>query len=280
LGLTVLAAVAPLAWALFDLVVTGDPLYSLTGTQDTVSTLHRDTGLFDALRLAPRRIGEILREPVLLGAAVGVVLTAWKLRKRSGLMLAAAVISLGAFLLLATAGLAVITRYLLLPSTILALFGAAGVLGWLSLDRGDPWRMRWAACGGVVVLAMLVFVPQQANRLSDLRAKVGDQEQIRDDLHDVTEAKTFDDGCPEVAIPSTQGVPLLALWLDRRPSQISTSSSAAAGYLIAPVNPEVAKLFALDRNDPASAGAAPNGLNTRLATTAGNSSWLVFGRCG
>jgi hypothetical protein len=41
LPLTVLAAVAPFAWAIFDLVVTGDPLYSLTGTQDTVSTLDR-----------------------------------------------------------------------------------------------------------------------------------------------------------------------------------------------------------------------------------------------
>jgi hypothetical protein len=279
LPLTVLAAVAPLAWALFDLAVTGDPLYSLTGTQDTVSTLHRDTGLVDALRLAPRRIGEILREPILLGAAVGVVLTAWKLRKRSALMLAAAAVSLGAFLLLAMAGLAVITRYLLLPSTILALFGAAGVLGWLSLDREDPWRMRWAACSAVVVLAILVFLPQQANRLSDLRARVGDQEQIRDDLHAVTEAPTFDRACRHVAIPSTQGVPLLALWLNERPSQISTSSVPLSGYLIAPANPEVAKLFALDRNDPASTGIAAGGIKPRLGTTAANSSWLVLGRC-
>jgi hypothetical protein len=279
LPLTVLAAVAPLAWAIFDLVVTGDPLYSLTGTQDTVSTLDRPTGLFDALRLAPRRIGEILREPVLLGAAVGLVLTAWKLRKRSWLMLAAAVISLGAFLLLATAGLAVITRYLLLPSTILALFGAAGVLGWLSLDRDDPWRMRWAACGGVVVLAMLVFVPQQANRLSDVRAKVGDQEQIRDDLHDVIHEPAFDRACRQVAIPSTQGVPLLALWLDRRPSQISTSSMPSAGYLIAPANRDIANLFRLDPNDPASKSPAANGVNPRIATTAADASWLVFGRC-
>jgi hypothetical protein len=279
LPLTLLAAAAPLAWAAFDLAVTSDPLYSLTGTKDTVSTLNRPTGLFDALRLAPRRIGEILREPVLLGAAVGIVLTAWKLRKQSALMLAATVVSLGAFLLLATAGLAVITRYLLLPSTILALFGAAGVLGWLSLDRDDPWRMRWAACSAVVVLAILVFVPQQANRLSDLRARVGDQEQIRNDLHDVTEVRSFDESCPNVAIPSTQGVPLLALWLDRRPSQISTSSVPPAGYLIAPANPVVAKLFALDPNDPASKGAAASGINPRLGTTAANSSWLVFGRC-
>ncbi len=280
LPLTALAAVAPLAWALFDLALTGDPLYSLTGTQDTVTTLDRPTGLFDALRLAPRRIGEILREPVLLGAALGAVLTIWKLRKRSALMVAAAVIAAGAFLLLATAGLAVITRYLLLVSTILALFAAAGVLGWLELDRDDPSRRLWAAGAAVVVLATLVFAPQQFNRLSDLQARVGDQEQIRDDLQDVTEEPAFDRDCAEVSIPSTQGVPLLALWLDREPSEISTSGTPPSGYLIAPVNGEVAELFRLDEHDPAASSPAANGINPRIAATASNSSWLVFGSCG
>jgi hypothetical protein len=277
LRLIALAAAAPIAWAAFDLAVTGDSLYSLTGTQDTVTTLHRPTGLVDALRLAPRRIGEILREPVLLGAGVGAVLSLWLLRGRSALMAGAAGISLGAFLILATAGLAVITRYLLLPSTILAIFAAAGVLGWLSLDRNDPWRNRWAICGAVVALAMLAFVPQQANRLSDLQTKVGEQQRIRDDLHDVTEERAFNDDCDRVSIPSTQGVPLLALWLDRRPSQISTSPVPSPGYLISPANSVVAKLFALDPRDPASGPAA--GINPRIATTSANRSWLVFGRC-
>jgi hypothetical protein len=40
--LIALAAAAPVGWAAFDLAVTGDALYSLTGTKDTVGTLHRD----------------------------------------------------------------------------------------------------------------------------------------------------------------------------------------------------------------------------------------------
>ena len=37
-----LAAAAPLLWALGDLIVTGDPLHSLTGTRDTAQRLQRD----------------------------------------------------------------------------------------------------------------------------------------------------------------------------------------------------------------------------------------------
>ncbi|MFN2612727.1 MAG: hypothetical protein ABR536_05100 [Solirubrobacterales bacterium] len=277
--LALLAAAAPLAWAAFDLAVTGDPLYSLTGTRDTVSALGRDTGIVDALRLAPRRLGEILREPVLLGAAGGLVFGIGLMRRRTALPAAAGGLALGAFLVLATAGLAVITRYLLLASVFGALFAAAGVLGWLSLERQHPWRRRWAAFGIVVVLAMLVFAPQQFNRLSDLRDSLGEQEQIRNDLHAVTEEPRFDRSCRRISIPSTQGVPLLALWLDLRPSQISTSAAPPSpGYLIAPANTEVAERFALDRHDPAGAGLPP-GINLRLATTAANSSWLVFGAC-
>lgn len=69
-----LALAAPLAWSLSDAVLTGDPLWSLTGTQEAASQLRRATGLDDAILLAPRRIGEIVREPVLLGAVAGAVL--------------------------------------------------------------------------------------------------------------------------------------------------------------------------------------------------------------
>ena len=77
-----LAAAAPLLWALGDLIVTGDPLHSLTGTRDTAQRLDRITGLAEVPGTVPRRLGEILREPVLFGAAGGGVLALAFLRTR------------------------------------------------------------------------------------------------------------------------------------------------------------------------------------------------------
>src|SRR4051794_32766102 len=68
-SLLALAAAAPLLWAFADLAVTGDPLHSLLGTRGTAQTLERITGLGAVPGTAPRRLGEILREPVLFGAA-------------------------------------------------------------------------------------------------------------------------------------------------------------------------------------------------------------------
>src|SRR4051812_12386178 len=76
--LIALALAAPALWALSDLIVTGDPLHSLLGTRDNAETLERITGLDEVPLTAPRRLGEILREPVLFGAAGGGLLAlAW-----------------------------------------------------------------------------------------------------------------------------------------------------------------------------------------------------------
>ena len=92
-------------WALSDLIVTGDPMHSLTGTRDTAQRLDRITGLDELPTTVPRRLGEILREPVLFGAAGGGLLALAFLRTRVALGAIAGVAALVAFCILATAGL-------------------------------------------------------------------------------------------------------------------------------------------------------------------------------
>ena len=48
-GLTLLAAAAPLIWLVSDLLVTGDPLWSLKNTRHTASTLDRVRGIGNVL---------------------------------------------------------------------------------------------------------------------------------------------------------------------------------------------------------------------------------------
>jgi hypothetical protein len=276
LGLTALAASAPVLWALSDLAFAGDALYSLTGTQDTVDTLERETGIGGLVGEAPQRLGEVVREPVLLGGAVGVVLALARVRRRAELPLAAGAVALGAFALLALGGLAVITRYLLLTGTILSVFCAAAVFGWMLLDRGDPWRARWLAAGAVVALVLVAFAPSQANRLVDLQAKIADQDRIQAELLDLADSGAFEPGCAPVSVPNTRPVPMLALWLDRRPSEIDSTAEPSTGYFVEPASTEVDEEFRLDPNDPGlREGSVPRGFDEIER----NRSWELYTGC-
>ncbi|MEA2392885.1 MAG: hypothetical protein QOJ82_776 [Solirubrobacteraceae bacterium] len=271
-----LAAAAPVLWALSDLVVTGDALHSLTGTRDTAQRLDRITGLGEVPLTAPRRLGEILREPVLFGAAGGGLLALTFLRSRVALGAAAGIVAMAAFCVLAGAGLPILGRYLLLPATLLAIFAGAGAFGWAELPRGHPWRRRWAWFGAVTLLGLLAFAAPQAGRIGALRDALRIQDAIQGDLHALTPKMR----CPPVTVPNHRPVPLLALWLDAPPARIAVAQEhpPRAGSYVLPSSPRVAREYILDPRDvdqsipPPPPGFRPLGANA---------SWRLFARaCG
>jgi hypothetical protein len=272
LRLALLVAAAPLLWALSDLVVTGDPLHSLTGTRENADTLGRVTGLDDVPITVPRRLGEILREPVLLGAAGGGVLALMHLRERTRLGAIAGALAIAAFCVLAAAGLPIIGRYLLLPAAILAIFCGAGIAGWLLLPETHPWRRPWQAFAAITVLAFVVFTPGQADRISGLRDALRIQSTIQDDLEEAVDDLP---DCGGISVPNHRPVPLLALWLDRDPAEISSPEQPRAGFgaHLAPATPQIAKDYVLDPRDPVQRiPRVPPGL-TRAES---NRSWVVY----
>ncbi|MGH2962993.1 MAG: hypothetical protein ACRDL3_12495 [Solirubrobacterales bacterium] len=277
LGLVALAASAPVVWALSDLAFAGDALYSLIGTQDTVDTLERETGISGLLGEAPQRLGEVVREPVLLGAAVGVALALALLRARARLPLAAGVLALGAFSVLALAGLAVITRYLLLTGVIASIFCALAVFGWMLLQPGDRWRGAWMGAGALVALVLLAFAPAQVNRLDDLQEKIADQDRIQSDLHELADSDAFEAGCEPVSVPNTRPVPMLALWLDRSPSEIVPGNTVPpAGYFVESTSSAVEEDFQLDPNDPGERTEPPP---AGFRPVEANRSWELLADC-
>ncbi len=262
-----LAAAAPLLWALGDLIVTGDPLHSLTGTRDNAQRLQRITGLGEVPGTVPRRLGEILREPVLFGAAGGGLLALAFLRTRVALGAVAGVVAIVAFCVLAAAGLPILGRYLLGPATILAIFCGAGAFGWAELPRGHPWRRRWAWFGALTLVGLVVFIPPQVDRIANLRDALRIQDGIQDDLHALTPRFP----CTPVTVPNHRPVPLLALWLDVDPTRIAVAqeqrprsgtyvvpTSAARG---APVHPRSARRRPAH---PAAPAGLPAGRGQRL----------------
>jgi hypothetical protein len=268
------AAAAPVIWMFHDLVLAGDPLHSLLGTRDNAEVLQRTTGLAAVPGTVPRRLGEILREPGLLGAAAGGILVLALMRRRAALPIAAGFVSIAAFCVLAAAGLPILGRYLLLPAALLAVFCGAGMFGWLQLERNHPWRTRWMAIGAVVLLAFVVFAPGQVNRIDDLRASMGTQAEILDDLH----AISSDLPCRPVAVPNHRPVPHLALWTGIEPGKIISAQLQVPtrGVYIDPASERVRRNFTLDPHDPKTLTArVPPGFERAAA----NRSWILYANC-
>ncbi|HXQ89422.1 MAG TPA: glycosyltransferase family 39 protein [Solirubrobacterales bacterium] len=277
--LVVLAFSAPILWALFDLITTGSPTYSWTGTKETVETLERQTGPVDLLLYGPRRLGEVLQWPGMVGALGGVVLGLAFLRRRSALGAAAAALALGAFALLACGGLAILPRYTMLAAAILAIFAGVGLLGWRLLEPGHPWRRRWQVFAAIVLAMFLVWLPNQWDLDSKVDADLTNQARIERNLSDLVDAGAFEPLCGKVAVPNHRAVPRLAFNLDVKPTQIVSASEEAIprrGYFVAPASPFVIHNFILDPNDPTDFSLeVPPGFEP----VAANESWRVYRRC-
>jgi len=292
--LVLLALAAPILWALFDWVTAGSPTYSFTGTQETVETLARKTGPVDLVLYGPRALGEVMQWPGMVGALGGVVLAVAILAARRrgsqlfgaygsrnlAIALIAAVLALGAFALLACAGLAILARYTMLAGAVLAIFVALGLLGWRLLERGHPWRTPWQAFAALVALMFVVWGPNQYDLLSRVDTDLTNQGEIESDLGDLAESGGFEPLCLPISVPNHRAVPRLAFDLEVRPSRIVSSSEQRQprrGYFLNPASPFVIHNFILDPNDPSrfNATRVPPGFH-RVAR---NESWLLYRHC-
>ncbi|HEU5062862.1 MAG TPA: hypothetical protein VFT79_06885 [Solirubrobacterales bacterium] len=274
-----LAVAGPVLWVVFDWVTTGSPTYSWTGTKETVETLERQTGPVDLVLYGPRRLGEVLQWPGMVGALGGVVLGLAFLRRRSTLGVAAAALALLAFAILACGGLAILPRYTMLVAAILAIFAGVGLLGWRFLEPDHPWRRRWQVFAGVVLAMFVLWLPNQWDLDSKVDRDLTNQARIEEDLSDLVDEGTFEPLCGEIAVPNHRAVPRLAFGLDVKPTQIVSASEEGVpkrGYFVAPASEFVIHNFILDPNDPTDPSfPVPDG----FTEVAANDSWIVYRRC-
>jgi hypothetical protein len=275
--LTLLTLSAPLVWMLSDLAITGNPFWSLTNTRHTADQLHRVTGIANVPEYIPRRIGEILRVPVLAGAALGGVLSLLWLRRRALVGAAAGVLAVVVFAAFATTGLPINTRYAFVAAAILCVFCGAGVFGWTRLERSDPHRRWWMIAGALVALALLAYAPAQyrsAHRQLDALAR---QHTIEDDLVALVNDHSITLRCGPVGVPNHAPVPLLALYLKTSPQNIVSAEVRPIefGEYADPASARVEQDYVLDPHDPHLPTTVPPG----FTEVHGNHSWLIFQRC-
>jgi len=292
--LVALALSAPILWALFDWITAGSPIYSFTGTRETVDTLARQTGPVDLVLYGPRRLGEVLQWPGMVGTAGGVALGLAFMRRRATLGVAAAALALGAFALLACAGLAIIPRYTMLAAAVLAIFVALSLLGWRLLERDHPWRRRWQIFAGVVLAMFVIWLPNQWDLDSTVKRDLTDQGTIERDLTDLVDAGAFAKPlCGPIAAPNHRAIPRLAFGLEVKPTAIVSASEPTAasspgrapaaaqrqpdrGYFLEPASPFVIHNFILDPNDRTRFSlSVPPGFHR----VAANDSWILYRRC-
>jgi hypothetical protein len=275
--LALLAVAAPLVWILSDLAITGHPLWSLTNTRHTATTLDRITGIGNVPEYIPRRIGEILGPAVLLGAALGGVLSLWLLRRRA---LLGAVVGVGAvvvFAAFASAGLPINTRYAFLAAAVLCVFCGAGAFGWTRLPSEDPRRRWWMAGGALVLLALLVSVPSQYHTVHRELNKLARAESIQNDLLALVGNGAITRRCEPVGVPNHAPIPLLALYLETSPRKIVSAevNPITHGTYVDPASREVEQDYVLDPHDPHLPVTVPPGFTEAHA----NGSWFIFAHC-
>jgi hypothetical protein len=274
-----LVAAAPVLWGISDLIVTGDAFHSLSGTRATAETLNRPRGLGDLPATMPRRLGEILRLPVLVGGSVGFVLALYVARARARVPAALALLGGLAFVALGIAGLPLIGRYLLLPAAMLAIFFAFAALGWRERGPG-ALRRRWMVGGLALLVAFAAFVPGNVSGLEKMRDGVQLRGKIEDDLRALTRSRyerSLFDRCSPIYVPNHRLVPILAWYLDRDPEEIVSAQleRPRRGVFVAPANRLVEEKFVLDKNDPKRLDASvPSG----FVRITGNGSWTLYAR--
>jgi hypothetical protein len=276
-GLTLLAASAPLVWVLGDLAITGNAVWSLTNTRHTASVLDRVTGIANVPEYIPRRIGEILRPPVLGGAALGGVLSLLWLGTRARVAAIVGVAAVVVFAVLAAVGLPINTRYAFLAAAILCVFCGAGVFGWTLLAREDPRRRWWMAAGLVVLAALVAYAPSQYRTAHRELTALARQQRIEGDLVALVRDGAVGLRCGPVGVPNHAPIPLLALYLRTSPANVLSAqvNQISYGTYVDPASTEVERDYVLDPHDPHLPVSVPPGF-TESAT---NRSWLIFTRC-
>ncbi|MCO5314915.1 MAG: hypothetical protein M9938_01950 [Solirubrobacterales bacterium] len=297
-GLLLLAIAAPVAWLTFDLITAGNALQSFTGTRSNVETLERDTGPIDVFLYGPRRLGEVLQWPGMIGALAGIVLVMARMPRRGALLLVAALLAGLAFALLGAAGLAIIARYTLLGASVLAIFVAAALLGWRLLPGGDPWRRGWIGTAVVVVLLYLAWLPNQIDLLRTVDRDLSSQSLVERDLEALVNKGAFEprsdivssetglplrepvESCLPISVPNHRAVPRLAFWLDIRPSRVvsiaATGKQPEEGFFLAPARSFTLHNFILDPGEPGRAVTKPPPGFRKVAR---NRSWVLYSNC-
>ncbi len=242
------------------------------------ATLGRKTGIANVPQYIPRRIGEILRPPVLVAAALGGVLSLLWLRRRALLGALAGVLAVVVFAAFAAVGLPINTRYAFLASADPLHLRRRRRL---RLDR--TWRA--ATRGGAVVAAGARRARSRSSPTPPLSTSCAQRELGKLARHTNIEGRPararprprHQPRCGPVGVPNHAPDPAARALSETSPRNIVSAQlgQIASGVYVDPASKEVEKDYVLDKRDPIEAVSVPPGFTEAHA----NRSWLIFQKC-
>ena len=142
---------APVIWMGSDLLLTGNPLFSLTYTSNSAAELNHRGALSDMPHLLFSFLNAIVHWPGLVGGVIGLGLALKLAPRRSAIpaiLLGTGVLT---FIVIVGGGLAAVARYLAVAGVMFLIFAAFAVAGWSLLEAGRR-RTQWIAVAAAAVV--------------------------------------------------------------------------------------------------------------------------------
>jgi hypothetical protein len=202
-----LAAAGPLVWTVTDLIVTGDPLFSLLHTSSSAEDLGRQRTLGELPAAVPEFFNSIVKLPVLVAAVAGLGIALAFSPRRSAMPLAVVVTGVFTFVLIGAAGASVLERYLAVAAVGLLVFAGVALGGFTMLRRGRL-RVAWTALSAALVVIGVVFTATHV-RLDYFDSELTFRGAAHDDLVRVLESDPVQRGvrCGPLFTPNHKLVP-------------------------------------------------------------------------
>jgi hypothetical protein len=243
--LGVIAASAPVVWTVADLILTGNPLYSLTYTHDSAAYASRPTGLAHVPGALYSTLSDYLSAPVLAGGAAGIALNLWRRRLPRTLGVVFALTVLG-FAALGAAGLPLNERYAGPTTALMAIYFGYFVVGWHELERG-PFRLAWMFSALAVVGLIAANVPSRVAALKSDRDSLSQQTRIIGDLQKLVRPPEVREALNRASAvyASYRIVPVLAYDLSRRPRTLVVNNAGIPdrGAIVLPASTLAKQMF-------------------------------------
>jgi hypothetical protein len=202
-----LAAIGPVVWMLTDLVVTGDPLFSLLYTSASAEDLGRQQTLGELPKAVPAFFNSIVKLPVLVAAVAGLLIAIAFTPRRASVPLALLVSGVFTFVMIGAAGASVLERYLAVAAVALLVFAGVAIAGFTMLRRGRL-KIAWMVLSAALVVFGVVFTATHV-RLDYFDSELTFRGAAHDDLVRVLESPEVQKGlkCGPLFTPNHKLVP-------------------------------------------------------------------------